>query len=549
MRQTPPQPVWVFLLLLVAVTLIPALIFSVILLQRNNEAQQDAVFSLAEAMAGSISETVDRELSGMLTTLRVLSTSPSLAEGRTAVFHVRARAALADTSDVLIVLDPEMNQLVNTRERFGTVLGTVSDPEPVRRAFASGEPVISDTFRGQASQKWVFNVILPWESGEGPVALVLTRNAEDLSAALAGRNLRGGWNAAVVDRGGTVVASTYLSSDVGQPFFLDFDVPEEGQRMRRRIAHDGTPFETIITRSQMSGWRIVLWAPAANIEEPMRQSMQAFVLGGLTMILIGAGAAWLLAHQVARPVRRLARDARRLGTGEMVKATDFPVTEITTISHALAQAAEDRQKAESEIRFLMREVAHRSKNQLTVISSIAKQTARHASTFDDFQERFQKRVQGLARSTDLLVEGGVAGVELWALIETQLEPFRPESESRLTMEGPVVRLSNQAAQTMGLAFHELATNAAKYGAFASRSGTLSITWRLTDDEIELTWREKASAIAKGERERGFGTEVIERMVGGTLDARIERTLHEDGMEYRFFIPREKVRPSAGPPAV
>jgi two-component sensor histidine kinase len=259
----------------------------------------------------------------------------------------------------------------------------------------------------------------------------------------------------------------------------------------------------------MSGWRIVLWAPAANIERPMRQSMQTFALGGLAMILIGAGAAWLLARQVTRPVRRLAQDARRLGAGEMVEAQDYPITEITTISEALAQAAEDRSKAESEIRFLMREVAHRAKNQLTVVSSIAKQTALNADNFEDFQDRFQKRVQGLARSTDLLVEGGVAGVELWSLLETQIEPFRPESESRLNMEGPIVRLSDHAAQTMGMAFHEMATNAAKYGAFAGKAGTLSITWRLTGDELELIWREMVRRTLAAADTRGFGTEVIE----------------------------------------
>lgn len=543
-RRLPSLPVGLVLLILVAFTLIPALVFSVILLQRTNEAQQEVALTLAEATAGSIAETVDRELSGMLTTLRVLSTASSLVQNELDDFHLRSQTALRGTQDHLIVIDEDMNQVINTRVPYGTPLPQTADPDPVRAAFDSGGPVISDMFVGRTSQRWVFNVILPWQLDRRPIALVLTKNAEDLSAALASRNLRGGWNAAVVDRAGLVLASSYLSSDVGRKFFLDQAMPADETRMRQRVPHEDDTYQTITIRSQMSDWRVVLWAPTSTIEQPMRRSMQTFLMGGFAMILIGAAGALLLAHQVARPVRRLARDARLLGAGEMIEATDYPVTEIRTVSEALEQAAQERQKAENEIRFLMREVAHRSKNQLTVVSSIAKQTARNAASFDEFQDSFQKRVQGLARSTDLLIEGGVAGVELLALLKAQIEPFRPDQDERLRLDGPLVRLSNQAAQTMGLAFHEMATNAAKYGAFAGRRGNLEVSWRLTRDEIELVWRERVDALAKGECERGFGTEVIERMVGGTLNAAIERTLHADGIEYRFRIPRDKVRPGA-----
>jgi len=502
--------------------------------------------TLAEATAGSIAETVDRELSGMLTTLRVLSTAGSLAEGDLADFHLRAETALVSSNDFLIILDEDLQQLINTRVPFGTPLSRTSDPETARAALDSGEPTISDMFFGQTSQKWVFNVLMPWQIDDRSIALVLTKNAEDLSVALASRNLRGGWNASVIDRSGRVLVSSYLSSDIGNEFFLDTGraTGEGDGQMRQRIPHEGEIYQAITASSQMSGWRVVLWASTATIEQPMRRSMQTLLLGGLAMILIGAAMAWLLAHQIARPVRRLARDARLLGAGEMVEATDYPVTEIRTVSEALEQAARERQKAESEIRFLMREVAHRSKNQLTVVSSIAKQTARNSANFDDFQDSFQKRVQGLARSTDLLIEGGVAGVEMLALLRAQIEPFRPDDNGRLKMDGPLVRLSNQAAQTMGLAFHEMATNAAKYGAFAGRKGTLQVTWKLTPDNIELVWRERVDALIDSGHERGFGTEVIERMVGGTLDAAIERTLHADGIEYCFTIPRQKVRPGA-----
>src|SRR5690606_15102967 len=133
---------------------------------------------------------------------------------------------------------------------------------------------------------------------------------------------------------------------------------------------------------------------------------RTLLVGGLIVIAIGAAAAWVLGRQVASSVRRLAFDARRLGSGEPVQPATYPIAEITTVSSALADAAIERKRAENEIRLLMREVAHRAKNQLTVVASIAKQSARNARTFAIFQDSFQKRLYGLARSTDLLIAGG-----------------------------------------------------------------------------------------------------------------------------------------------
>lgn len=206
------------------------------------------------------------------------------------------------------------------------------------------------------------------------------------------------------------------------------------------------------------------------------------------------------------------------------------------MSASLAEAAVNRKQAENDIRLLMREVAHRAKNQLTVVASIAKQSARNARTFAAFQDAFQKRLHGLARSTDLLIAGAGAGVELRELLEAQIGPFRPDDPKRLDLSGPQFRLGSQAAQTIGLAIHELATNASKYGAFAVASGRLSLSWEIKGDNLELMWREYVPRLRRRAEKRGFGTEIIERMLGGTLDAEIERTFHRDGLACSFRIP-------------
>lgn len=274
----------------------------------------------------------------------------------------------------------------------------------------------------------------------------------------------------------------------------------------------------------------------------MQQSLRTLVVGGLIVIAIGAAAAWILGRQIAGPVRRLAQDARLLGAGDMVTATRYPITEVATVSSALAEAASNRRKAENDIRLLMREVAHRAKNQLTVVASIAKQSARNARTFAAFQDAFQKRLHGLARSTDLLIAGAGAGVDLRELLEAQIEPFKPEDPKRLELSGPPFRLASQPAQTIGLAAHELATNASKYGAFSDPSGRLSLSWQVEGETLVLDWREHVR-LRRRPVKRGFGTEVIERMMSGTLDAKISRTLNRDGLVCSFRIPVKQLVPN------
>ena len=419
----------------------------------------------------------------------------------------------------------------------------ITDTGTGRRALSTGEPAISGTFFGETAQRWVFNVVLPIAPQSGRARLlILTQDAERLNDSLASQNLRGGWNAVITDSTGTVIASSFMAADIGKPFFLAGMPRPASSTARSTVIHEGAEYETIRTVSGISGWETIVWAPSEVVHAPLVRSMQFLALGGLAIIAIGAVLAWTLGRQIARPIRALARDARQLGAGEKVEAVNYKVAEIATVSHALAQASKDRIDAENEIRFLMREVAHRSKNQLTVVSSIAKQTARHVRSFAAFEDAFQKRVMGLARSTDLLIAGGVAGVELRALVESQIEPFAPSEGARLEIQGKPFRLSNQAAQTLGLALHELSTNAAKYGAFANPSGRLEVSWKRSPDSLELVWREFVPRLRRRPETRGFGTEVIERMLGGTLDAEIERFLHRDGLECRFTMPLARIDP-------
>ena len=200
----------------------------------------------------------------------------------------------------------------------------------------------------------------------------------------------------------------------------------------------------------------------------------------------------------------------------------------------------ERKEGEAHLRLLMRELTHRSKNLLAVIQAMARQTARHARSTDSFVERFSARLQALARSHDLLVQEGWHGASLVDLIRSQLAPYFDRGGSQITVDGPPVSLRPEAAQSLGLALHELATNAAQFGALSSPAGRISITWTWLHDRIppvvEILWEETGGPEVSTPEQRGFGTLVVERNLARSLEAEVDLEFRADGVRCRMAIP-------------
>eukprot|EP00873_Tetraselmis_striata_P032008 jgi/Tetstr1/452272/TSEL_039308.t1 len=483
----------------------------------------------------------------MITTQRVLMSIEALNNGDLAQFHEHAQTALAGTGSYFIVADHQANQLLNTRVEYGAPLGEVSDFETVQRALETPDAVVSDVFFGRTAQEYVFNVVRQRPGIVPPQLAILTQNASSLSNALLTRELPQGWHVALVDSKNTVLAASEDAAVIGEPLFIPLREDAGGTRWSD-ITISGEDYKTITQHSILTGWYVVAWAPSAVVTEPMRTTLLWLLAGALVIVGLAGFAAALIGHRIALSVRGLARQARAMGAGQEIVAIPYPVQELATVSEALADAGAKRRRAENESRFLMREVAHRSKNQLTVISAMAKQTARGADNVEKFVENFQNRLYGLARSTDLLLAHGTQGIGLRDLFRTQIDPFRPEDPSRVVKTGVNVYLNVQAAQVLGMAAHELATNAAKYGAFSREGGKLTVNWnRAGGDRLHLVWRETVPDFTPPSDRKGFGTVVLQTMVASALKADVERTVHPDGIEWVFSIPLEQIDPDRDSP--
>ena len=202
----------------------------------------------------------------------------------------------------------------------------------------------------------------------------------------------------------------------------------------------------------------------------------------------------------------------------------------------------EHKKAADHLRFLMREMSHRSKNLLAVIQSIAGQTMRTSSSKEDFQSRFEQRLQGLAASHDILVDQNWEGAALSHLVRRQLAPFVDLDSERLVVAGPDVDLNSTAAQAVGMALHELATNAVKYGALANAYGKISIDWHFQGAAGEpaptliLTWVEVGGPTVQPPTGQGFGTAVVAKMAPNSVSGVGTLEYPPSGLRWTLTIP-------------
>lgn len=194
----------------------------------------------------------------------------------------------------------------------------------------------------------------------------------------------------------------------------------------------------------------------------------------------------------------------------------------------------ERKRAEEHVRLLMNELNHRANNLLTVVQALAHQTADSADT-KAFARRLTHRVAGLAASNSLLISGKWQGVEVATLARSQLAPFVADLDRRVVLAGPSLRLRPAAAEAVGMALHELATNAVKHGALVG-DGSIRIDWSVEEGNLAITWREHGGPSVAPPRRAGFGRTVVERMIAQALHGSATLDFAPAGIVWRFTCP-------------
>lgn len=207
------------------------------------------------------------------------------------------------------------------------------------------------------------------------------------------------------------------------------------------------------------------------------------------------------------------------------------------------RAAEDRAVLEwltgqSAIRTsLTRELNHRVKNTLANVLSIVALTRRRSVDLDDFAESLTGRIRALSATHDLLSHSDWSNAPIAEIVRSELAPYMAMSDSHVDMAGPDISLAPNDALSLGLALHELATNAAKYGALSTPEGRILIEWRMASPEVaELHWRESGGPAVTVPNKRGFGRDLLEKIVAHELQSKVDLRFDAQGVECTLQVP-------------
>jgi two-component system CheB/CheR fusion protein len=196
-------------------------------------------------------------------------------------------------------------------------------------------------------------------------------------------------------------------------------------------------------------------------------------------------------------------------------------------------------ESEAHQRTLVEELNHRVRNMLTVVGAIASQTLANARSPELFAQSFLGRVNSLAQSYSLVARQQWGAVSLRDIILTELQPHLVGERARIQVEGPEIMLDSTQALGLGLVFHELATNAVKYGALSVDTGLLQVLWTREADQIVMQWHESGVPNVRPPTRRGFGTELIERQLGAGFNGSVTFDYAPDGVRIRMVIPLQR----------
>ena len=274
--------------------------------------------------------------------------------------------------------------------------------------------------------------------------------------------------------------------------------------------------------------------------------------------VIGRTDAELFPHETAEKIMSAKRNAMATGISQELE-TNFelfgrkrsfylviePLVDDTGAivgTTSIAVDITERKSNEDQLRLLLRELTHRCKNLLAVIHAIARQTASRTRSVNDFLEAFGARLVAIGASHDLLIADDWHGASLRMLVEQQLGAHADRIGDGIAIEGEDVMLKPEAVQNLGLALHELATNARKYGSLSDPRGQIRIHWQVCDEasKLKLVWQEKGGPPVTPPERSGFGRAMIETVVGKALEGNVRLSFPPKGVRCEIVIPAAQI---------
>ena len=517
-----------------------ALLIGVFLIERFAEAERREAATRLSAAAGSLVSRFEREVDNTLVTLRSWAASNILDDDDLAGFHAWASKVLEGSGAHALVVDRQSQVLLHTRVPYSGERVLSADPETPQTVFRTGEAMVSGVFFGMLSQEYVFNVLYPViRSGEVRYVLIITRNASQLLREVISASVVPEAEIWLTDSSGIVLTNSNHPEASGNALSTRLTEAMGGDRLLSLIQKDSGEWVYVShLESPLTGWSVGVAVPKESVDGPIETSWR--LLGYLGIALLSAmavmslGIWWL----TALPIRRLSSQARAYGAGREIPPQRGFLREANEVSAVLLQASEERRRHETSLQVLSRELAHRAVNLLTVVQSMAQQTARTSETVADFVEAFGPRLTALASSFQLAASRNWGAVPIHAAANATLQAFNQEGESRITMSGPALTLMPKGAELIGLALFELVTNAVKHGALSVPDGHVRVQWGVDDStgELELSWTEEGGPPVAPPTRLGLGHRLITETMEAGLRGKVVLTFAATGLRWRLQCP-------------
>lgn len=443
---------------------------------------------------------------------------------------------------------------------------TIGDRSYFQRTLRTGNFVVGEYIIGRLTKEEVLPLAMPVRDDQGRVVGVIFGSlrlgwlSQRLSERKFGRNSA----LTVTDRTGTILARVpYQSKYVGTKIisqYLQYVTAPAPTTLRAR-GRDGIerifgiyPVDTVA-----DGLFISAGISVDDAYGPIRRITLISALAALFSLLLSFLLAWLTSIElIRRPVGRLIAtiknwrggdEAARTGMSEssgefgvVGKAIDDFLCELVAARQAAAQSETQRE-------LLVHELDHRIKNLLATVQSVARQTFKDAARPEDAVAGFVRRLAAMSEAHGLLMKDNWQSAGMRDIVAAATLPFANEVTPQFAITGPDFQVKAKAVLSLSMALHELCTNAVKYGALKSGDGRVDIDWTVDHGDkpensvFRLNWAEKGGPPVVAPQKFGFGSKMIERVLGYELEAKVETKYAETGVICTLVAPLDRIRAS------
>lgn len=487
---------------LVAGTLLPLIAFAGVIVYQNHAERREETSARVLQLVRSTRLVLDSEVRSITAGLQVLALSASLQRDDFESFRRDADAFLSQFPETqsIIIGDPGGRQVFDSRASAEKILPVRTTRIGTGEVFRTRRPAYSPLFVGSVSKQFIITVTVPvFRNGNVIYDLSFNPSLEAFQRIIERQAPSEHWTFALFDQNGINFARVpNPQSTIGQRASptLFAEMFKVSEATVPTVSLEGVPLLTAFARSDVTNWTVAAGIAEETLTAPlMRQLMMTGAIGTV-LLLIGLAFALRLATRLAR--------------------------------------------AEAMQSLLVDELNHRVKNTLQTVQSIATQTFRRAHDIPDALKKFEGRIVTMGRANELLSEDRWRNADMAQLVESALEPFRAKDRERVHISGPNLPVAASSAVMISMMLHELATNAAKYGALSNDTGEVLVDWRVVDDgsgvRVRLSWRERGGPPVVAPERRGFGTSLIQRGLTAQLGGSADIEFAADGLRCTLDCP-------------